>query len=158
LRLSSPHLLQTSVIDTNGQTRLNRQERLRLAAIGLGLALPLLVAMILTPDTRGHGTHQQLGLPPCTFVALFGWRCPTCGMTTSWAHLVRGELVESLRANAGGTLLGVLDLLAMAGLLLSAARGRWTPRPLGSTAGAWLAVSVTAVVLIDWAIRLAAAW
>lgn len=158
MRLSSPHLLQTSVIDSNGQTRLNRQERLRLAAIGLGLALPLLVAMILTPDARGHGTHQQLGLPPCTFVVLFGWRCPTCGMTTSWAHLVRGELVESLRANTGGTLLGVLNLLAVAWLLLSAARGRWTPRPLGATAGAWLAVSVTAVVLIDWAIRLAAAW
>jgi hypothetical protein len=95
-----------------------------------------------------------LGLPPCTFRVVFGQRCPVCGMTTSWARLVRGELIEALRANLGGTLLGLLDMLAAPWLLLSAARGRWLGWTPNSTAAAWIATSIMLVTLIDWGVRL----
>ena len=65
-----------------------------------------------TPRTMA--THTQLGLPPCNMVQLTGYPCPTCGMTTSFALLVRGDLPGSLRANWVGTLLA----LSWAGLLV----------------------------------------
>ena len=49
-------------------------------------------------------THRQLGLPPCTFKEMTGLPCPSCGMTSSFALLVRGDVMNSLRANAVGTL------------------------------------------------------
>ncbi len=56
----------------------------RLYAGGLALAavVILVVAARLAPSDRHLGTHRQLGLPPCGFVAMTGFPCPTCGMTT----------------------------------------------------------------------------
>ncbi len=73
------------------------------------------IARLLNPyeadgTPRRQGTHQQapLGLPPCTFHEKTGYPCPSCGMTTSFALLVRGDVKNSLRANAVGTLLAVV--------------------------------------------------
>ena len=54
-------------------------------------------------NPRTSATHTQLGMPPCNFVTLTGKPCPSCGMTTSFALLVRGDVVSSLRANWVGT-------------------------------------------------------
>jgi hypothetical protein len=75
-------------------------------------------------------------------------------MTTSWACLVRGELIEALRANVGGTLLGLVDMIAVPWLLVSAARGRWLGWAPNSVAAAWIATSIAIVTLIDWGVRL----
>ena len=120
----------------------------------LGLMTLLTVAAILEPSPLGHGTHRQLGLPPCTFWALFGRPCPTCGMTTAWAHLVRGQGVNALRANVGGTLLGMLAFVAVPWLLASAGRGVWCGASPNGTAAAWISTTILVVTLIDWAIRL----
>jgi hypothetical protein len=56
---------------------------------------------------RRMETHRQLGLPPCTFYDKTGVPCPACGMTTSFALLIRGDVLNSLRANWTGTLLGL---------------------------------------------------
>jgi hypothetical protein len=74
-----------------------------------------------TPLTQE--THRQLGLPPCTFKFVTGMPCPSCGMTTSFALLIRGDVLNSLRANAAGTLLGVLVLAFIPWALASAWRG-----------------------------------
>ena len=58
--------------------------------IGYGLA-GFGLAGRLSPDPRGYGTHQQLGLPGCTFQMLTQWPCPSCGGTTAFAHFVRGQ-------------------------------------------------------------------
>lgn len=63
------------------------------------------VGLALTPSVHGHGTHQQLGLPPCGSVLLFGRMCPGCGLTTSWTALLHGEVSTSVRANLLGPLL-----------------------------------------------------
>lgn len=65
----------------------------------------------LQPDPRGYGTHQTLGLPPCTIRLLWGVPCPSCGMTTSFSHFVRGQLSDSIRVNAAGFLLALMFLM-----------------------------------------------
>jgi hypothetical protein len=75
-----------------------------------------------TPLTQE--THRQLGLPPCTFKFATGLPCPSCGMTTSFALLIRGDVLNSLRANAAGTLLAVLTLAFIPWGLASAYKGR----------------------------------
>ncbi|MEO0323786.1 MAG: DUF2752 domain-containing protein [Myxococcota bacterium] len=72
------------------------------------LALPLfaiLTATQLTPDPVGHGTHTQLGLPPCGFLLVTGFPCPGCGLTTCFTHMVRFEFVDAVRANPFGVAL-----------------------------------------------------
>jgi len=118
------------------------------------LLAPLGLAAWLTPDARGYGTHEQLGLRPCTFVTLFGWRCPTCGMTTAWANLVRGKVAAAVEANLGGTLLGLLSLAAVPWLWVSAWRGRWLGWAPNGTMAAWSGAAILAVTLIDWAFHL----
>ncbi|MDH3727015.1 MAG: DUF2752 domain-containing protein [Myxococcales bacterium] len=59
-----------------------------LAAGGIAV---LAAATWIEPDPRGYGTHTQLGLPPCGFLALTGFRCPGCGLTTAFAYGIRGE-------------------------------------------------------------------
>jgi hypothetical protein len=134
---------------------LSGQTRLLLAMLGLGLSGLLAVAVYLQPDRQRHyGTHEQLGLPPCTFYYLFGVPCPTCGMTTSWAHLVRGEVLSSLYANAGGTMLGALAMLAVPWSLATAIRGRPLARmPRGGLSAA-ICTGILAVVLLQWGCRL----
>jgi hypothetical protein len=90
-------------------------------------------------------------------IVLFGRPCPTCGMTTSWANVVRCRWIEALRANVGGTLLCWLDLVAVPWLWLSAARGRWLGLTPSTMASAWLSVVVALVTLIQWIWRLYAA-
>ena len=116
--------------------------------------VPLAVAASLEPDPRGHGTHQQFGLPPCTVYQVFGVRCPTCGMTTSWAHLVRGQVIGAFAANAGGATSGLLVAACAAWLVASAARGRWIGCLPSANAWAWIAVAVVAVTLVDWGVRM----
>jgi hypothetical protein len=65
------------------------------------------IAWRLKPDHVGHGTHQQLGLPPCPSVIFFGRPCPACGLTTSWTATVHGDLPMAFQAHALGTILYV---------------------------------------------------
>lgn len=82
----------------------------------------LVASAWLTPDPSGHGTHTQLGLPPCGFLWLTGLPCPACGLTTSFAWLAHGHLWASLRAHPLGLPLFVLAVLAIPVCLLGAAR------------------------------------
>ena len=49
------------------------------------------------PDPRGHGTHEQFGMAKCGFVVHYGKPCPTCGVTTSGAHLVRLQVYSAIK-------------------------------------------------------------
>jgi hypothetical protein len=69
-------------------------------------------------------THRQLGLPPCTFKVVTGYPCPSCGLTTSFALLMKGDIANSLRANAVGTLLALFWLALIPWSLASSICGR----------------------------------
>ena len=132
--------------------------RLVLVAAGSGLLSLLATAAWLTPSPQGLGTHQQLGLPPCTIVVWFGLRCPSCGMTTAWAHLLRGQVVLALQANAGGTLLALAAAACGPWLLASGVVGRWlVARP---REGLTLAIGLLIVVvtITQWTLRLSLGW
>ena len=124
-----------------------------LSVAGALLVAGFLLAARLPPDPRGYGTHQRLGLPECSFRTLFGKPCPGCGITTSFAHFVRGEWRSAAFANPAGLLLA----LNCAGLIpwcwWSASRGRmWMvddPWPVAAwTLGGWGTVG-----LLVWIVR-----
>ncbi len=139
--------------ETELPSHLEKRERLVLAVSGVVLFTLLVTAKFLTPDARGFGTHRQLGLPPCTFMFLFGTRCPSCGMTTAWASLLDGDIRGSLQANPGGTLLCLLAIVAAPMTL----RLAWTGRPSKGSWFLWFLLIGLLIALVlgttDWFIR-----
>lgn len=101
-----------------------RGRRLVLLAVAAVLVGLLVTATQLEPHPRGLGTHEQLGLGRCFVLAEWGVRCPSCGMTTAWAHIVRGNLAAAWQANAGGALLATATVVAVPWLLAAAACAR----------------------------------
>jgi hypothetical protein len=81
----------------------------------------LITAAMLTPDPAGHGTHTQLGLPPCGFLVFTGYPCPGCGLTTSFSHMIRLQIFGAAQANPFGILLftatAVMVPLALMGII-----------------------------------------
>jgi hypothetical protein len=111
------------------------------------------VARSLSPASAGLGTHQQLGLPPCSMRMLFGLRCPACGMTTSWSWLTRGDLVASASANLSGMLLGLFVVL----LLVLGFRLAWYGRSLSRRVNWWVGFGVVFIGVLsvaEWLVRL----
>jgi hypothetical protein len=72
------------------------------ALVVLSVALMVGVGLYLHPDPSGHGTHQQLGLPPCSIYFFTGRPCPSCGLTTSVSAWLHGDGRLGWRANPFG--------------------------------------------------------
>ena len=135
------------------RVQLTRRQRGLYAMIGVGLLGLLLLAAVLQPSGTGIGTHRQLGLPPCTFLTVFGVRCPSCGMTTSWSYFVRGQFGQAWSTNAGGACLAVLAALASGWSMFVAVRGELQPSLRREYALA-IGLVVSTVTLVDWVSRL----
>jgi hypothetical protein len=142
---------------------LNGWVRGTLVFIALGLLAVFAVAVWLNPyDGEGRPrlmeTHRQMGLPPCTFKVVTGLPCPSCGMTTSFALLLHGDVWNSLKANAVGTLLASFCLALVPWNLACAARGR--PYFIWSIERALTRLIVIFLVLLlaRWVVVLALAW
>lgn len=117
---------------------------------GIALISALIIARCLTPDASGFGTHRQLGLPECTFVEFTGLPCPSCGMTTSWAHLTRGHWLQAAESNVGGLLAGVTAIFAGPWMLVSGLRGRWFVATPNLALVGTLAFATYAAILCQW--------
>jgi hypothetical protein len=102
-----------------------------------------------TPRTMA--THTQLGMPPCNMVSLIGKPCPACGMTTSFALLMHGDLPASLRANWTGTLLGLTWLALIPWAVVSAVRGRYLFVRSGEALTMVIVVAMLVLMLGRWA-------
>ena len=127
--------------------------RCLLLAIAALLVVGLVVAMLVTPDERGFGTHERLGLSPCGFLANFGICCPTCGMTTSVAHFVRGQMMSSVLANPAGFVVAALSCIALPWSLISLFAGRtWLINDAGRVT-LWVITALTASAVSQWLIR-----
>ncbi len=126
------------------------------SAVLLFAMIPLLllgVAGLLQPSTSGLGTHQQLGLPPCSMRVIFGIRCPTCGMTTSWSHFMHGHWWASAQANTGGFLLALLAV----GTAPVQIRWAWTgvaPRYPVQNRMIFAVLGIAGVTFCDWLVRI----
>ena len=120
------------------------------AAILVGSLAILGIGTWLTPSTTGTGTHEELGLLPCGFLALTGYPCATCGMTTAVTHAVHGNLLTAFYVQPAGALLAIATavaaILALYSLiggvsLMPVWRVIWRPRVILASA---------AVVLVAW--------
>ena len=116
---------------------------LRDRALSLAILVPALIvlgiAAWLTPDPSGVGTHQQLGLHACSTLAVTGYPCPTCGMTTAFAFAAHGQILAAFHAQPAGAFLALATACAalvsgyafFVGLsLFRLADAFWSPRPL----------------------------
>lgn len=117
----------------------------------------LIVAARISPDAAGHGTHTQLGLPPCGFAMAFNRPCPTCGMTTSFSHAVRGEFGRAFAAQPFGAMLAMSASIVFWMCLHTAVTGSRVaamlmnllqPRPLWVIAG--LALAGWVITWVRW--------
>ncbi len=87
----------------------------------LGLAASsaaVVIARWLHPSASGVGTHLQLGLPPCRFLAVTGIPCPSCGFTTSFAFAAHLEFKQALIASPFGLLLFFVVVLIIPAMCL----------------------------------------
>jgi hypothetical protein len=101
--------------------------RLKASIVAIACVGILLFASYLTPDPRGFGTHEQLGLPPCISTNFLGVPCPLCGMTTSFSLMAHARPVEAFLAQPAGAVLFALCVLTLAGALTAAVFG-YVPR------------------------------
>jgi hypothetical protein len=134
-----------------------------LAMVALASMTILGVAAWLHPyDEEGRPllmeTHRQLGLPPCTFKLVTGMPCPSCGMTTSFALMMHGDLLASMRANAVGTILTVLCMLAIPWSLLCACKGRLFGIVSLEKTLIILVITVVSLTLLRWFVVIGLSW
>lgn len=146
----SPRNSWSRMIDAADFPRFSPANRLLVGLLGLGILGLLVLANRLEPDKRGFGTHEQLGLTPCSFHRWTGRLCPTCGATTAWAHLLDGDWTAAVRSNLAATLAAVLAVIATPWLLMSAAWNRWLmakPSPRGLLV---IGTTLAIVAVLDW--------
>lgn len=132
-----------------------QQRRLIAAAVALGLLTWLAVAAYLKPSPTGMGTHQQLGLTKCGWILSFGKPCPTCGMTTAFAHAADGHFFSAFVAQPMGAVLA----LAVSAGFWTAVHIALTGSRLGALCGSLASPRVLWVVAgaaaVAWAYKLA---
>jgi hypothetical protein len=121
-----------------------------------GNACVLAIAHHLEPAASGVGTHVQLGLPPCGFLAATGLPCPACGLTTAFAHMVRLNLLDAAHVHPVGVALFMVVVAFLVACGLAAARG-W---PLEDTLKRLRLERVAAIIclaaVLSWFARLLA--
>ncbi|MES1227190.1 MAG: DUF2752 domain-containing protein [Armatimonadota bacterium] len=111
------------------------------------------IGIWLRPDTSGHGTHRQLGLPQCPSVTIFGRPCPGCGLTTSWTHLLHGHIAESFVSNAVGPLLYLAYTFMAVMATVAIVKGKYWDT--NTKVFNWVASSVLAGFMVYGIIRFA---
>ena len=107
------------------------------------------------PDPRGFGTHERLGLPPCSLVLTTGLPCPTCGMTTAFSLMMHARPWSAFLVQPAGA---VLCLATMVLLLVSAyiaVSGRTVTIDWDRLGPVRLALSGGLVLMLGWGFKIA---
>ncbi len=142
----------------NDTVRLKRFVRAVLLGIGVVLTAIFAAAAYINPygpdgTPRTSATHTQLGIPPCNFKMITDKGCPSCGMTTSFALVVRGDVSASLRANWVGTTICVLWALTLVWAVSSALWGRMLLIPRQRGVGEVVFTAITGMVVVLMLVR-----
>ena len=106
-----------------------RLRGLVLLAVGAGA---IVLGLVMHPSDDGLGTHKQLGLPACSFLAATGWPCPTCGLTSSYAFCLHGRFGQAWKSQPFGFYLALASLILTVVGAVELASGRsllWRLRP-----------------------------
>lgn len=118
--------------------------------ISLGCLAVLITATRLTPSPTGMGTHLSLGLHRCAFLDRTGLPCPSCGMTTSFAWFVRGNVLASLYVQPMGALLAFAAAITVWAGAYVAIAGRPIYRLLRFLPGRYGFLCVMAFAILAW--------
>lgn len=86
-------------------------QRIVAGCVALGCVAVLVTAALLQANPRGFGTHTKLGLPPCGWIERADLPCPTCGMTTAFAHAADGHLLRAVISQPLGFVLSMLTAM-----------------------------------------------
>jgi hypothetical protein len=111
------------------------------------------IAAFLTPNPHGHGTHTQLGLPPCGFLVVTGLPCPGCGLTTCFAFMIRGQVVDATTANPFGVMLFLVSAATAAVAAVGFVRGWPVIQTLDRLHAEKWAILLSAGSLTVWLVR-----
>jgi hypothetical protein len=133
---------------------LGARGRVLLGAWGLLLLSGFALAASLDPDPRGFGTHQRLGLPPCSFQILFGVNCPSCGSTTCFAHFVRGQWMSAMQSNSAAFILALVCAAMVPWSWYSVWSGRLWQIESPATTLMWLLIGLCGLSLGQWIVRM----
>ncbi len=124
-----------------------------LAAMLTAIAV-LVLAGSLTPDPRGYGTHEALGLAPCSMKQLTGVACPSCGMTTAFSLAAHGRLFDALATQPAGAILA----MGCAMIVLACGYAAWRDTPIERYIAALLRprliVGLIGLVVVAWIYRI----
>jgi hypothetical protein len=136
---------------------MSRWVRGTLLGIALGLTALFAVAAYLNPyrsdgSARRMETHMQLGLPECTFKHVTGLPCPSCGMTTSFALTMRGDLSDAVRANSVGVVLALTLLTAIPWCIASVLCRRTLFVQSAERALMVIVIGLLSLMLVRWAV------
>ena len=131
--------------------RLSLHSRLIALTTSLSCLAVLPVAAKLQPSPNGLGSHRQLGLQECQFESRTGIPCPTCGMTTSFAHFVRGQILASFWVQPMGTILALLTTMAFWAALYIAISARPAHRLLNLIPARYYLLPLLALLVLAWA-------
>jgi len=122
--------------------------------VAVGAIGILMLAAGLKPDHEGHGTHQQLGLAPCPWVLRWNFPCPSCGMTTAFAHAANGDLKSSGATQPFGMLLAVGASVLAWGGLHAGIRGVDPMRLIPRGNGRAITIGAISLFLIAWVYKM----
>ncbi len=96
-------------------------------AAGVVAAAAITVTCLLasvSPDPRGIGTHERLGMTECGWPLHYGIPCPTCGCTTAACLVVHGRPFAAFATQPFGAAVAIVGLLIGAHALLCLVRAR----------------------------------
>lgn len=97
--------------EARGPLRARPIERGVALLVALLCLAPLAVGAWLTPSPEGHGTHTQLGLPPCGWVIAMNKPCFACGMTTAVTQAAHGDFVKAFIVQPAGALFAICSAI-----------------------------------------------
>lgn len=114
----------------------------------------LLVAAWLTPAPAGHGSHTQIGLPPCGWAVYSGRPCPTCGMTTAFALAAEGRWARATTTQPLGALLALTTAVVFWFGAYVAATGSLLGRMGATMVGPRVLWTLAGLLLAAWAYKM----
>lgn len=133
----------------------NLSTRLTAGAVAVACLALLLTAAMLEPDAAGYGTHTQLGIDGCRWLADRNFNCPTCGMTTAFALSADGNIPAAFMVQPAGALGAMLVAMTfwVAGYI--SATGQNVARGLAPLWNWRTLAAAVAIVMLAWAYRIA---
>ena len=130
----------------------NWPQRLLWLATAMACLTVLIVAASVRPDPRGYGTHQSSGLfrDECQFLRNTGLPCPSCGMTTSFAWFVRGNLFASIYVQPMGFVLAAGTAVTFWLSLYIAITAKPAHRLLRPIPAGYYLIPLFAIAILAW--------